>query len=109
MRIADIAQDFGADHAMGGVDFFPYVARVYRLEIAGPAAARVELGVGHEQGRPAADATINAGAIEIPVSTGERSFGSLVAGNNVFVRGKRGTPLGVRFDDFIGVAHSDDP
>ena len=58
--IAHVAQHFGTDHAVGGVPLFAHVVGVERLEVAGPAARRIEFGVRRKQGRIAGDAAIDA-------------------------------------------------
>jgi len=45
MGVADIADDFGTHHAMRAVNQFPHIFRIKGLEVTGPAAARVELGI----------------------------------------------------------------
>ena len=81
VRVADVTQDFRAHHAMTAVDAFGHVRRIERLEIAGPAAAGVELGVGFKQRRVAADAGIGAGFMVIPEVAGERALGGRMAGH----------------------------
>src|ERR1041384_6506589 len=47
--VAEGADERGSHHAVAAVDFFDDVVRVQRAEIARPAAAGIELGVGLEQ------------------------------------------------------------
>ena len=60
MGIAYIADYFGAYHAVGNIAFLAHIFRVERLEVAGPAATGIELGIRLEQRRAAAHAGINA-------------------------------------------------
>ena len=48
MRVADIADDLGAYHAVADIPFLKHVVGVERFEVAGPTAAGIELGVGFE-------------------------------------------------------------
>ena len=49
VRITDLAQDFSANHAVAAIYTLGDIGRINRLEITGPAAAGIELGVGCEQ------------------------------------------------------------
>ena len=46
MGVAYSADDLGAHHAVGAVDFFNHVIGIERREVTGPTATRVELGIG---------------------------------------------------------------
>jgi len=101
VRVADVADHLGANHAVAGVAFFPYMAWIDGIEVAGPATARVELGVRGEQRGVTAYAAVDAGGEGVPVATGEGGFGALAANDGVFVGTELGAPLGVGFDDFL--------
>lgn len=86
---------------MAAVDDFRDIRRVERLEIAGPAAARIELRVRGEQWRVAADAGVDAVFMVIPELAREGPFRGRVARDFVLHRVEHGTPFGVGFTDFI--------
>src|SRR5690606_4298232 len=99
--VADIAQHFGADHAVRGVAFFAHPGRIDGFEIAGPAAAGIELGVGGEQGGAAAHAAVYAVGGGVPVTAGEGAFGAFLAHHGVFFGRELGAPFGVGFAYFF--------
>jgi len=101
MCVAHVADDLGAPHAMTRVGLFTDVCRVERLEIARPAAARVELGVRFEQRRAAADAGVDAVLVVVDVFAGARRFGCRVARHAVLHRREQLLPLGIGLDDFV--------
>src|SRR5690606_22061773 len=85
MGIADVADDFGAYHAVAAVDLFLHHRRIQRLEVAGPAAAGFEFCIRGEQRRAAADAGVDAGFVMIPVAAGERRFGGGMARDGILL------------------------
>src|SRR5690606_26063515 len=100
MRIADVANDFGADHVMRAIDALAHVFLIDRLEIAGPAAAGIELGIRFEQRRAATDAGVSACLLEMGVFTGSRPLGRGLAGDFVLDRAELRPPLVIALDHF---------
>ena len=66
---------------------------VGRLKEAGPAGAGLELGVRAEKRLPAADASVDALPLVVPVLAGERALGSLLPHDVVLHLGKLLAPL----------------
>src|SRR5450830_1447790 len=100
MRVADVADDFGTNHAITFVAYLAHVIRIERLEIAWPAAAGVKFGIRGKQRCVAADAGIDAGFVMIPVFAAESALGGCVTGDLVFHGIQLGTPLRIGFLDF---------
>lgn len=101
VRIADVAKDFGSDHAMAGIGFFTNIVGIERFEITGPSASSIKFCVGREQRRATADALVDTGLCGVPVLTSEWAFGSLFAYDRILLRGKLGAPFGFGFTDFF--------
>ena len=101
MRVAYVAQNFGAYHAMTAIDVLTDIGGIERLEVARPAATGVELGVGLEQRRAAADAGVDAVLVVVDVFAGARRFGCRVARHAVLHRREQLLPLGIGLDDFV--------
>jgi hypothetical protein len=101
MRVADVAEHLYTDHAVAGVGFLADIVRLKRLEVTGPAAAGVELGVGRKQRRAATDTAVDAMLGGVPVSAGKRPFGPFSPCDREFFRGQFGAPLRVALDDFL--------
>ena len=80
------------------------------LEEARPAGARLELRVGREQRRVAADAHVGAVVVAVPVLAGEGPLGAGLAGDLELGRGQALTPLGVGLGELVwGVAGISSP
>src|SRR5690606_36620243 len=71
------------------------------LEIAGPAAARIEFGVRGEQRGAAADADVGARLGGVPVAAREGPLGVLQSRDCEFVGGKLRPPFGVGARDLV--------
>lgn len=89
--IALTADNFGSGHAVTMVRYFFDNAVGERLEIAGPATARVELVIGVKQGGIAAYAVVLPLVPMVPVGTCKGRFGVLKPCNGVLHVGKRFT------------------
>ena len=89
VRVALTADNLGSGHAVAMVGYFFDDAVGERLEIAGPAAARVELVIGVKQGGIAADAVVLPLVPMVPVGTRKGRFGVLKRCNGVLHVGKR--------------------
>ena len=92
---------FIAYHAVTGIAAYGYVARLERLPEAGPAAARIELGVSVEQRLIATHAAVDARIMAIPVFTRERRLCAALAAHLVLFRGEFVAPFGVSFFYFL--------
>ena len=101
VRIADMADDFGAQHAVRAVDLFGHMVGIERPEITRPAATRVELGIRFEQRCVAADAHVNAVFMMIPIAAGEGPFGHSMARDLVIERLKCCAPFGIGLLNFV--------
>jgi len=73
------AQGFGAQHAVGTIDFFSDRVVSQWLVKAGPATTRVKLGVGRKQGRTAANAGIGATFPMVFITPREGALGGCAA------------------------------
>ena len=98
VRIADLAQDFSANHAVAAVHTLGDIGRINRLEITGPAAAGIKLGIRGKQRRSAANAMINTGFVVIPIAAGESALGGRMTRHFVGERLQLLALLGVRTD-----------
>ena len=109
MRAAAAAHGLYADHAVGAVCDFRDRAGYGQIK-AGPAAARIKLGVRVKQLGAAADAVVAAIGPELFVFAGKRAFGGRVArdleggGLGAFFL-QQGLPFGIGFLD--GKAHDE--
>ena len=101
VAVADIAQDFGAQHAMRAVGLFAYIVAVDCYKIARPAATGIKLGVRGEQRGATAHAAIDAVFVVIPVASCKWPLGAFLARDIIFFRRKLGFPFGGSFDDFF--------
>src|SRR5436190_15785071 len=86
VRAALVAADLDAHHPVALVDHALDDLAVDRLPVAGPAAARIELGVGREQRRAASHAVVLSGVPVVPVLAGEGPLGGRVARDLVLRR-----------------------
>src|ERR1700730_8964342 len=68
---------------------------VHRRGEARPASTGVELRVRGEERRPATNAAVASRALFIPIGTGERAFGAVLAGDVVLLGRELGAPLGL--------------
>ena len=89
-------------HAKAAIFMFRDGLRVSRNGKAGPAAARVELGIALKQQLSAASTVVVAGFVILGEGAGKSPLGALFAQHVVLLRGKLRTPLGVGFHDFLG-------
>ena len=99
--IADVADHLSADHAVTSVALFADPFGIDGVEIAGPAAACIKLGVRGKQGGTATDATVNAGGEIVPIAAGKGAFGTLEARDGEFVGTELVAPFGIGFIDFL--------
>jgi hypothetical protein len=112
VRAAVLAADLGADHAVGGVAHVLDEVTGGGLPVAGPAAARVEFGVGLEEFDPAANALVGALLEVVPVAPAERRLGGGVSRDAVGQRlglAELLAPFGIGLLDggVGGVAHDE--
>ena len=96
VRITDLAQDFSANHAVAAIYALGDIGRINRLEITGPAAAGIKLGIRGKQRRFAANAMINTGFMVILIAACESAFGGCMTRHFVGERLQLLAPLGVR-------------
>ena len=106
MAVADIAQDFGTQHAVGAVGFFAHIVTVDGHKIAWPATARIKLGVRGEERGATAHAAIDAVFGVIPVTSRKRPLSAFLAGDIIFFGRELGFPFGISFDDFFHIDRS---
>src|SRR5580698_3682626 len=99
MRVAEAARDRGARHAERKVADLAHVFLRNGLPEAGPAGARLEFGLGAEQGRGAANAAIEAFVVIVPIFAGIGAFRARMARYFERIGGQLLLPLGIRFDD----------
>src|SRR6202030_239447 len=83
------------DHAVRRVGLLLDRLRAQRLKEAGPAGARLELGVGREQRLTATHALVDTVVVTVPVLTGERPLGAGLPGNLELLGSEPLLPLGV--------------
>src|SRR6266545_1071692 len=95
VRVADVADDLGALHSHRGVALLAYVGGIERLEVARPAATRIELGIRREQRRAAANAAIDAGLVMVNVCAAAGRLRSRMTCHLVLQRIELPPPLGV--------------
>src|SRR5215510_9400720 len=79
MSVAAAAQDLDPAHAMTGIGFGLDVLFRHRRPEAGPARARIELGLRAEQFLPAAGANVDAFLVIVPEFASESAFGPFLA------------------------------
>lgn len=99
--IANIAQDFGSYHTVAGIAFFANIVRIEGFEIAGPAAARIEFGIGCKQRCAATDTAVYACLGRIPVAPRKWTFGPFLACDEIFFGRQLSSPFGIGFSDFF--------
>lgn len=87
------AANFRADHAESRIAMFRHGVSLDWLEIAGPAATGIELGVGDEQRLIAGSAAVEAFFRAVPVGASKRALGAVFAQNPVLVRRQFLAPL----------------
>ncbi len=100
VRIANLANNFSAHHAMTAVRLHDDGVGIERGEIAGPAAAGIEFGIGCKQRGAATYAGINAVFMMIPITSAKSWFGRGMTCDFVFHRRQAGAPFLIAFDDF---------
>src|SRR5881394_2279232 len=93
MGVAVFADDLGPPHQQAVVRPQLDVLAVGRLGEAGPAGARVELGVGGEELGAAADAAVHPLALLVDVRSGEGALGAGLAGDLVLLGRELFAPL----------------
>src|SRR5690606_19285752 len=98
------ADDFGADHAVRGVDVLRDRAALGRFDEARPAGAGIELVVAFEQGLAAPGTHVLAGSLVLLVLPGEGALGSTLAQHGVLLGRQPLAPLSVGKADLL-VAH----
>ena len=101
MGVAHVTDDFSTNHAVGAVYQLTNVFRIERLEIAGPAAAGIKFCIRLKQWRIAADTSINAMLMVIPIASCKSPFRGGVSGHLVFHRGQLVTPFFIGLGDFV--------
>src|SRR5829696_3047969 len=87
------AVDLDPAHEEATVFLRLYVTLIERRPEAGPAAARIVLGVGREERRVASHATINALFLIVVVLTAKRPLRTLHPRNTILLRGELVLPL----------------
>src|SRR5690606_31694442 len=90
------AADLGPDHPVGVVRERLHLLGVHRLEEAGPAGARLVLGVRGEELLTTAGALVDTFGLGVPVLAGEGPLGAALPQDVVFLRRELELPL--RFD-----------
>jgi len=101
MGVAHIADDFSAHHAMRAVNYLTHIFGIDGLEVAGPAATGIELGIRLEQRRIAANAGVDAVFMVIPKAPGEGALGCRMTRHLVLLRGEHGAPFLIGFGNFV--------
>ncbi len=99
MRVAEAAGDGGTDHHQASIDLIDYVFFRDGLPEAGPAGARIEFGVGAEEGEIAADAAKEAMIVKVPTVAGEGPLGVGVARDPVGGLGELALPFFIGLDE----------
>src|SRR5690606_19456492 len=87
------AADLGPDHPVGVVRERLHLLGVHRLEEAGPAGARLVLGVRGEELLTTAGALVDTFGLGVPVLAGEGPLGAALPQDVVFLRRELGLPL----------------
>src|SRR5512132_3610735 len=75
VRVAYVADDLGAPHAVARSDLLPNVGGIERPEVARPSASRIEFRVRLEERRAAAHARVDAVLVMVGIFAGARRFG----------------------------------
>src|SRR3954465_5730869 len=96
MRIASRAQHFGAAHEEAAVVLLGDVLLADRRIERRPSCPGIELGISVEELEPAAPAPVRAGALRIPVGTGECALGAMLARDVVLLLRELRLPFGRR-------------
>src|SRR5258708_263887 len=105
MGIALAALHFGARHAETAVGILGDVLLGDGSPEAGPAGARLELGIGAEQCIVAADTAVETLVVQLVIFAGEGRLSPFFAGNRELLGGELVLPFFVAFDYFFN-AHS---
>src|ERR1035437_182280 len=100
MGVAALAETFGALHAMAGVRRSGDIGGVKRAGEAWPAAAGIEFVSRVEQRSAAADATVYALVVAVPIFACEGCFGAFFLRHMVLPWRKLCAPFGFRLEDF---------
>ncbi len=99
--VAALAEHLGAHHAVAVIGLGVDAGVTGRGVKAGPAAARVVLGLGWEEGGAAAHALEGAVGFEVVVFAGEGALGAFLSGDIVLFFGQFLAPFPVGFVDFV--------
>ena len=105
MGIATGAIDFGAHHSMGQIPFGGDRVGTHTVPEAGPAGARIKLGIRTEQWRSTADAVVHPGGLVVPISPGKSTLGAPATGHLELLRREGLLPLLCAAFDRIGRGH----
>ena len=97
MRPAVVAQHFRANHKQAEIALLGDRTFANGRVEARPARARVELRLGREERRTAANAGVRACGLTVVEATGESAFGSFFASNAELLFGKLLAPFCFRF------------
>src|SRR5438445_6415269 len=99
VRVASRAQYLGASHEKRAVGVGADVLFGDRLVKARPSGARLELGIGTEQRRGAADAPVEPLVVVFRILVGIRRFGAFLASDFVLLGCQELAPLVIRLRD----------
>src|ERR1700693_4387182 len=95
------AHDFRAFHKQAVVGLGLHVLLGGGGGKARPTGAGIEFLVRSEQGVTAADATVTAGFVVVPITAGESALRALLASDGKLVRRELAFPFGVGLHDFL--------
>jgi hypothetical protein len=92
---------FGAAHKKAAILGSGHIVGLHRLPKTGPATARIEFGIGIEQGFTATHAAINPWFVTIVIVAGKGPLSPFLTANGKLLRGQLGTPFGFGLTDFV--------
>lgn len=99
MGAALAASHFGAHHAPAYILVLGDIFRHCRLVETGPAAARIKLCLRAEKFGFAANATISARIMTIPVNAGKGPLGAFFSGDMILLSGELLAPVNITLGD----------